>query len=200
MEIFIQYGLLPYIILNFSLTFVWPSYRVWRKTGVVPITFAKTDSAHDYIGKVFKRLLGGILITGIIYTFYTEGVKYLMPIQYLENVTLQVLGLIILLLAFIWIVLAQYQMALSWRIGIDTEHSTHLITEGVFRISRNPIFLGMMSTLLGLFLIIPNMVTLLILFNSYILIQIQIRLEEDFLLKTHQQHYLKYCQSTPRWL
>ena len=32
---------------------------------------------------------------------------------------------------------------------------------GVFGLSRNPIFLGMMLTLLGLFLVIPNAVTLL---------------------------------------
>ncbi len=52
-------------------------------------------------------------------------------------------------------------MGNSWRIGIDTEHRTELVQRGVFRISRNPIFVGMIVTLLGLFLTIPNVVTLI---------------------------------------
>lgn len=33
MNLFIQYSLLLYLIVNFGTTFVWPSYRVWKKTG-----------------------------------------------------------------------------------------------------------------------------------------------------------------------
>jgi protein-S-isoprenylcysteine O-methyltransferase Ste14 len=41
----------------------------------------------------------------------------------------------------------------SWRIGIDQSHRTNLVQSGVFSLSRNPIFLGMMLTLFGLFLV-----------------------------------------------
>ena len=49
----------------------------------------------------------------------------------------------------------------SWRIGIDEKHQTALVKTGVFGFSRNPIFLGMMITLAGVFLVIPNVLTLL---------------------------------------
>ena len=57
------------------------------------------------------------------------------------------------------------------------------MTSGVFGWSRNPIFVGMKITLLGLFLIIPNALILLAFVLGVVLIQIQVRLEEDFLVK-----------------
>lgn len=199
MENLIKYGLFAYIIINFGLTFFLPSYRVWKQTGIFPVTFSNSDNAHDYIGKVFKLLLALLFTTGAIYAFYTEGVRYLLPVWYLENSFLQITGLTILFIALVWIAIAQHQMSNSWRIGIDEKNKTRLVTEGVFSISRNPIFLGMISTLLGLFLVIPNAVTFMVFITGFIVVQIQVRLEEDFLLKTHDEDYKTYCSQTKRW-
>ena len=96
--------------------------------------------------------------------------------------------------------LAQAQMGGSWRIGIDMKHQTDLIQGGVFRLSRNPIFLGMILTLAGLFLVIPNALMLLILVLGFVLIQIQVRLEEEYLTSIHGDNYLDYRQRVRRWL
>lgn len=200
MENLIKYGLFAYLIINLGLTFILPSYRVWKRTGIFPVTFSNNDTAHDYIGKVFKVLLALLVITGAIYTFYTEGVKYLLPIWYFENPALQITGLVILFVALAWIAIAQHQMSNSWRIGIDEKNKTRLVTEGVFSISRNPIFLGMLSTLFGLFLVIPNALTFMVFVTGFIVVQIQVRLEEEFLLKAHGEPYKTYCSQTKRWI
>lgn len=200
MEKLINYGLFAYIIINFGLTFVLPSYSVWKRTGIFPVTFSNNDTAHDYIGKVFKILLALLVITSAIYAFHTEWVKYLLPIWYVENQLLQIIGIIILFVALVWIAIAQHQMSNSWRIGIDEKNKTRLVTEGVFSISRNPIFLGMLSTLLGLFLVIPNALTFMVFVTGFIVVQIQVRLEEEFLLKSHEEVYKKYCSQTRRWI
>ena len=88
--------------------------------------------------------------------------------------------------------LAQVQMGESWRIGLDEEHEAALVQSGVFGLSRNPIFLGMMLTLLGLFLVIPNALTLVAFAMGVVLIQIQVRLEEEFLAKTYGNEYADY--------
>jgi protein-S-isoprenylcysteine O-methyltransferase Ste14 len=111
-----------------------------------------------------------------------------------------VAGVVILLSSLAWTVVAQAQMGESWRIGIDVEHRTPLVRKGVFGLSRNPIFLGMMLTLLGLFLVTPNAVTLLVLGLGVVLIQIQVRLEEVFLSSAHGEDYAEYRRSVRRWL
>lgn len=91
-------------------------------------------------------------------------------------------------------------MGASWRIGIDTTNKAQLVETGVFGISRNPIFLGIMVTLAGLFLVIPNAITLLIFVLGVILINIQVRLEEEYLKTTHGDEYITYTQRVRRWL
>ncbi len=94
---------------------------------------------------------------------------------------------------------AQAHMRESWRIGIDTETKTPLITTGVFRWSRNPIFLGMLLSLLGLFLVTPNVATTFFLIMGYVLIQVQVRLEEEFLAKAHGPEYAEYRKRVRRF-
>jgi protein-S-isoprenylcysteine O-methyltransferase Ste14 len=200
METFIKYGLFVYLIVNFSLTFVLPSYRVWKRTGIFPITFSNKDTAHDYIGKVFKLLLASLLIMGAVYAFYTDGVQYLLPIWYLEKTILQIIGMILLFVALVWIAIAQYQMSNSWRIGIDEKNKTELVTKGIFSMSRNPIFLGMLTTLFGLFLMIPNAISFMVLISGFIVVQIQVRLEETFLFESHGENYNSYRSNTKRWI
>lgn len=123
-----------------------------------------------------------------------------MPIPWLERGWVRWIGVILLLASLVWTVFAQAQMGNSWRIGIDYEHRTKLMQGGVFRLSRNPIFVGMMGTLLGLFLTIPNVATLITLAVAVILIGIQVRLEEEHLAKVHGQDYLQYMRHVRRWL
>lgn len=200
MNLFIQYSLLLYLIVNFGTTFVWPSYRVWKKTGVFPVTFSNEDTAHDYIGRVFKVLLALLLATGALYTFYPQGLRFLLPVWYLDLPAVRMAGIVLLFATLIWIIMAQYQMANSWRIGIDEKNKTDLVRTGLFSVSRNPIFLGMLATLLGLFLVIPNAITFMVLVTGYIVIQVQVRLEEAFLQKMHGAAYQQYCSETRRWL
>ena len=91
-------------------------------------------------------------------------------------------------------------MGTAWRIGIDTSNATDLVQSGVFRFSRNPIFVGIRMTLLGLFLVIPSAATLATLVLGDALTQIQVRLEEEFLAKTHGAVYEKYRRQVRRWL
>ena len=88
----------------------------------------------------------------------------------------------------------------SWRIGIDKETRTRLITNGLFAQSRNPIFFGMTLSLIGLFFVMPNGLSGLFMILGHILMQIQIRLEEEFLVKQHGKKYLKYKKEVRRMI
>jgi protein-S-isoprenylcysteine O-methyltransferase Ste14 len=91
-------------------------------------------------------------------------------------------------------------MGNSWRIGIDEEVKTQLITSGPFAYVRNPIFLGMIVTLIGIFLLIPTYFMAFLFILSYLLINIQTRLEEEHLLKIYETSYQDYKERTGRYL
>ncbi|MFN2513176.1 MAG: isoprenylcysteine carboxylmethyltransferase family protein [Pyrinomonadaceae bacterium] len=200
MERLLRYYLLLYLVAYFFAAFLWRSFMVRKRTGINPVVFKGSDDAHDFIGRVFKLLFA--LVAGVVlaYSLWPESHQYSVPIEWLDHTWLKWVGMALLFLSLFWTVLAQTQMGESWRIGIDREHQTPLVQSGIFRFSRNPIFLGMMFTLLGLFLVLPNVFTLLALVVGVVLIHIQVRLEEEFLSRAHGEDYASYCRRVRRWL
>lgn len=164
------------------------------------MVFKSPDNAHDFIGQMFKLLFALIFVSVFIHSFLPNAYRYLGPIHWLQHPWLRWTGTGLLILSLLWTVVAQAQMGESWRIGIDHEHQTALVMMGVFGFSRNPIFLGMTITLVGLFVVIPNTLTALTLLMGVVLIQIQVRLEEEFLVKTHGEEYCQYRRQVRRWL
>jgi protein-S-isoprenylcysteine O-methyltransferase Ste14 len=196
----LRYFLPIYLLAYIIAAFFWRAYEVWKKTGVNPVVFKDSDSAHDFVGRVFKALFAVIVAVVVIYAFIPSAYQYVMPIHWLERTWIKLPGIVLLLVSLLWTMLAQAQMGNSWRIGIDTEHRTKLVQTGVFRLSRNPIFVGMIVTLLGLFLMIPNVGTLIALLVGIILIGIQVRLEEEYLTSTHGDTYIEYRRNVRRWM
>ena len=196
----LRYFLPIYLVAYIIAAFFWRSYLVWKRTGVNPVVFKGSDSAHDFIGRIFKALFAVIVAIVIVYAFIPNAYQYVMPLHSLERTSVRSTGFTLLLVSLVWTIVAQAQMGNSWRIGIDTENRTELVQAGVFRLSRNPIFVGMIVTLLGLFLVIPNVGTLVTLLVGAILIGIQVRLEEEYLTRVHGAEYLQYRRRSRRWL
>ncbi len=191
---------LVYSLVMFALAFFWPTLRVYKQTGLNPYRLGSSDSAHDFIGRMFRVTLLGILALVSLYAFLPHVYTYLAPITWLEQPSLKFMGWVLLVASLLWILIAQKQMQASWRIGIDQENKTELIQHGLFAISRNPIFLGMRVMLLGFFLILPSSLTLLFWLLGDVLMQIQVRLEEAYLSPLHGSIYHHYCQKVRRWL
>ena len=193
--------LLPlYLILFFSLVFVLKSYRVWKQTGVNPYRLGKSDNAYDTIGKAMSFTWGICVIIVGVHTFSDQIYNLLSPISWLDIGWINIVGFCIITLSLCWVFFAQAQMGNAWRVGIDPDNTTNLVQTGVFAHSRNPIFLGMLGLLLGLLLTLPNAFSILALGLGVVLLQIQVRLEEDYLLKTCGDTYQTYFKRVPRWL
>ncbi len=196
-----QLYLFLFLVIYFLIVFFLRSYLLWKNTGINPMTFDGTDDAHGYNGKLFKLISLLELIVVAIYSFGGNWYEYLLPFWYLKNSSLQIIGWVLLHTSLIWVFTAQLQISDSWRIGIDTNNKTALITKGLFfHLKKPPIFLGIMITNLGLFLVIPNAFTLLVAALSFSAIQTQVRLEETFLKTSHGKTYDDYCQKVRRWI
>lgn len=194
LRIFLQ----TYFIIYFGIAFVVKSVIVAKRIGKNPLVLPKDDSAYALIGVYFKLTMIFMFVYVLLFAFFQTLYEYFLPIIQLETLTIKYVGLGLLAFALIWTIIAQGHMKNSWRIGIDTETKTELITHGLFEHFRNPIFFGMMVSLIGLFLTTPNALTGLFLILGYILMQILIRLEEEFLTSQHGQNYLMYKKKVRR--
>lgn len=180
--------------------FVWPTYNTYKKTGINPLTFGNSDNAHDFVGKWFKIIIMFIPVNILLYWSGKEWYTLTLPVWYLEYQWSQMIGLALCITSLIWTSIAQYQMGVSWRIGIDEKNKAPFVKSGLFSISRNPIFLGMVLTLSGVFFCLPNALSLITLIFGFLLMQVQVRLEEEFLLKQYGEEYSSYQKQTRRWL
>jgi protein-S-isoprenylcysteine O-methyltransferase Ste14 len=74
------------------------------------------------------------------------------------------------------------------------------VTRGPFRLSRNPVFFGLLVAALGVALVIPTALAWALLGATYVAISTQVRLEEEHLRGLHGPDYVAYCAAVPRWL
>lgn len=200
MDHMLKYIMPVYLIVYFFFAFFWRTYLIWKRTKKNPYVLGNADNAHDFIGRVFRLVIFGIAVVVLLFSFWSEGYQFLLPIAWLDKLSLKIVGVILLLISLIWILIAQSQMGNSWRIGIDKDNRTNLVSGGIFQVSRNPIFLGMRLSLIGFFLALPNAAMFTILVLGDVLMQIQVRLEEVFLSRTHGEDYESYRRKVRRWL
>ncbi len=200
MNTYLRYLLPAYFVAYFLFLIVIRTWIFWQKTGKNPIVLSNSDDAHGLISKYFLLLVVGMGLYVGLFAFYPAGYNYFMPLGWLDVYPLKTGGMAILAISLVWTYAAQGAMHESWRVGIDNKHKTDLVTNGVFAFSRNPIYLGMLASLFWLALVTPNAFTTLMLVAGFILIQIQVRLEEDFLLKMHGQAYQQYMLKVARYI
>jgi protein-S-isoprenylcysteine O-methyltransferase Ste14 len=96
-------------------------------------------------------------------------------------------------------VTAQAQMGASWRVGID-DRKTELVTRGLFRVVRNPIFSAMLLMLGGAALVAPCAWSIALWLGSALVLSLQTRLEERHLAGLHGQRYLEYASRVGRFV
>ena len=130
-----------------------------------------------------------------------DVVDALEPVDALDSAGVRATGIAIFLVGLVATVYAQVAMGESWRIGVDEEERTDLVTSGPFAIVRNPIFSAMLPTSIGLALLVPNVVALAGIAVLVIALEIQVRLvEEPYLLRTHGESYRDYAARVGRFV
>lgn len=112
----------------------------------------------------------------------------------------RIIGWVLMLLGILFFLLAITAMHSNWRAGIDETQKTSMVTGGIYRISRNPTFVGFDLFYLGSLLAIPNLPMLLFTVFTVIMMHLQIRGEEKYLPTVFGQEYITYKAKTPRYL
>lgn len=84
---------------------------------------------------------------------------------------------------------------------LSPSEATTLVTSGIFSVTRNPMYVGMLLTLVSVALWFETVGGLISIPLFFIIIdRFQIQVEEQHLIENFGQAYRDYAQRVPRWL
>jgi len=192
--------LLLYFIVFVLLAFVWRSLVVYFRTGINPFVLPSGDDTYGFVGRAFRAVVAATAVMNVVLVASTRAPRLLGAWPELQLRELALAGWILLGIALVLVCIAQAQMGNAWRIGIDRARATPLVSHGLFRLSRNPIYLAMRLMMLGQFCIVPAAASLTLLVAADLLMQVQVRLEEQHLAGLHGERYAAYRARVRRWL
>ncbi len=165
----------------------------YKKFSINPFAFSQGSFREkvQWLGLFFILVIFGIFIS----LFY---MNIFGPV--FENIILDVFGYVILLKGFILFVVSHAQMGKSWRMGNDKKTKTKLVTSGLFKISRNPVYLSLLAQALGITILLLNITTIIIFILLLINFNLVIKNEEKFLEKKFGKEYIAYKKRVRRFI
>ena len=171
-----------------------------RTAGINPYVIDHRDPTHRFIAYVFFAIVAGLVAYFAAIAYWPAFEDAAGRIDWAVGDAARWASVALMALATVWTAYAQIAMGNSWRIGIPQDDVPPLRTNGPFRVSCNPIFLGMLAFVLGMTLWSASAVTVAILVATYLSLEIQIRGEETFLGRVHGEAYRAYRARVRRWI
>ena len=113
---------------------------------------------------------------------------------------LKYMGHVFIALGFSVGISALISLRNSWRVGIRYDQKTPLITNGIYRWSRNPYFFSYDLLILGYILLFPSPILIVLYIALVVTFHNMILEEEKYLEKAHGDAYSNYRQRTGRYL
>ena len=170
----------------------------YRRTGSTGLRIF--SGKRDPVDALASGLIAAALIAGVVAP--ALGVLDVLDnVRWLDSAPVQWLGVAVASAGFVLVLLAQFHMGNSWRVGVDQSEATDLVTTGVFSVVRNPIFSAMLLFAFGLALMAPNVAALFAFASAVLGIELQVRfVEEPYLRATHGARYEAYAARTGRFL
>jgi protein-S-isoprenylcysteine O-methyltransferase Ste14 len=112
---------------------------------------------------------------------------------------LQLVALVFWCAGFALLYLGRFKMGDSFRLGTPKE-DTRLKTDGLFRVSRNPMYVGVYATIVASSLYTLNPVVILL--GAFVIAvhHAIVLAEEKHMQKAFSQEYPAYCSRVPRYV
>lgn len=88
----------------------------------------------------------------------------------------------------------------SWRVGIPKDEKTAMVTDGIYKFSRNPAFLGFDLMYIGVFLMYCNVLTGIFSAFAAVMLHMQILQEEKHMEAEFGAEYTAYKRKVYRYL
>lgn len=177
--------------------------RVSKQIGRDPVVVRPlrgTDAPHKYLESVLL-VGGGILAFDILLNaMFADVVAHGWAVPAIRYSTVcKWIGLAAMTAGLVICFISVAQMGTSWRIGIDRETPGSLVSGGVYKSMRHPIYSGMLLFVSGVALVTGDLLSIAVAAAAWVGIPLQARLEEEFLLSRHGDEFRKYKERTGRF-
>jgi protein-S-isoprenylcysteine O-methyltransferase Ste14 len=133
-----------------------------------------------------KRVINAIFLPMIVSFVYAV----FLPLQ--SATAWLISGLIIYLFGIVFTIVAVLNFA--------TSPKNELVTKGVYRVSRNPMYVGLLLMQFGVGIACSSWLYLLLTVVLVILLNANLSAEERYCLYRYGDDYRRYVNSTPRWI
>jgi protein-S-isoprenylcysteine O-methyltransferase Ste14 len=188
------------VLAGYLMLFFWGSALAAQAAGQPVWLFARAKG-RDRLAAIGFRLAFVLAFFGPLFwlalpvlhkadPFWTEG----------KALSLGLIGIFIAGLGAMVAFAAQMSMGASWRVGVVPGATGNLVSGGLYRISRNPTFVGQAALLAGVALAVPSLPTLIAPLLFLTSAATQIRSEEAALRDAMGPEYDRYAAAVPRWI
>lgn len=189
------------LFISFIISYVMKLIILYKKYKVNGNVLAKGRKEKN-IKSIEALVKTSTFLWGLIWFLESIFEKYMLAYfpYFLNSLFVRSVGLLLLFIGVLIFTIAAFLMRSSWRVGIDKNTKTKLVTYGIYKFSRNPAFVGFNTMFIGLFATFPNILTFVILILNIISIHLLILQEEKHLSLTFGDDYTEYKKNTPRYL
>lgn len=167
-----------------------------RKQGVHSNRLGKGDKP-DYTVRIEKALLVSTYTTAVLQYVSIFFSTLMIPLVFPSPI--RMIGIILTACGVVIFFLAITTMRGNWRAGVDGAQETKIVQKGIYKLSRNPAFVGFDLLYIGSALSFSNGIITVAVLCSIILLHLQILEEEKYLLYVFGKTYKQYKERTPRY-
>ena len=126
---------------------------------------------------------------------------FTIPVAIIVRNPLNLIGLFPLLIGVALNLIADRDFKRSQTTVKPYEESATLLTEGVYRYSRHPMYLGFVLILLGISLLLGSISPyVVVLFFAILMEVVFIRAEEEMINETFQEEWRQYKSKVRKWI
>lgn len=179
--------LLPLIFLiHFFLT----EYRLHKKG--IELAGSSPINSFIFIGTKYLLVLVWVGMTLDLWNIHIPGTL-------LYNKIIHDIGIVLWIIGFLFIYIGRFSLGKSFRMGVANE-KTEFIARGIYKFSRNPMYIGLYLTFIGGSLFSMNQIFILL--TAYIIIvhHFITLAEEKRLFTTYGEPYKEYCKKVRRYI
>lgn len=154
----------------------------------------------DRAGDRMQRLRDRSGAVGLLVLFGTAVLAGLGRVDLAGNAAQRLAGIVLGFGGALAMFGAQHGLGASWRIGIDPQARTPLVTTGWYAFCRNPIYVCLFVELIGFALLVPNLVTILVVLGMILGVRVQTLREERWLGEAYGEEWRAYAARVGRFV